>query len=140
MKVFVPEADRQERLRRHRADALLHVVAELVASLLRRHGHGDDEQLGIAGALRKRGCAHRRANREAVVDDDGCVAFDLDGVAVAAIRALAPGQLLLLGGGGAPSLRTTRTSSNRPRARASSNPTGTPPHGSASTTTFALPR
>src|SRR5207248_8201986 len=104
VKVFVPEADRQERLRRHRADALLHVVAELVASLLRRHGHGDDEQLGIAGALRKRGCAHRRANRDAVVDEDGRAAFDLDGAAVAAIRALAPGQLLLLGGGGAPSL------------------------------------
>src|ERR1700730_404593 len=92
--VLVPEPDGVEGLRGRSADHAVDFAGQLVASLGRGDGHGDDDLPRPLPAERFDGCAHRCPGGEAIVDEHYRPPRDLGRWAPVPIQALALVQLL----------------------------------------------
>src|SRR5438270_7756357 len=69
-KIVVPEADGEERLRRHRTDDFIRLIPEFLTGGGGADRDGDDEPCRLLPAERGGRGAHGSAGREAVVDQD----------------------------------------------------------------------
>ena len=85
VEVVVERADAVEMPRWVKADHEVGLLADLPQRLLRRHRHGDADLRRPLPLHRDQGRLHRRAGREAVVDDDRGAAGRIDLRAVAEI-------------------------------------------------------
>src|SRR5262249_10901954 len=90
----VPQANGGERVRRGRADKLVHLLGEIGTGFAGRNGDGGDEARGALGAQGGNSGAHGGAGGQAVIHENDDTAVYIGRRSAVSVDALATNQFL----------------------------------------------